>query len=449
MRNCIFLLFFIVAALFSKLNASAQSGIITTVCGIGTGSFGGDGGVATLAEIHYPAGVTIDINGNMYIVDHENHRIRKVTPSGIITSIAGNGIAGYGGDGGPATDASLNYPTGLVLDTIGNIYIADRDNQRIRMINTSGVMTTFAGNGTGGYSGDGGIATAAEIYRPDGIAIDSSGNIYIADSYTNRVRKITAAGIISKHAGNGVSGNSGDGGAATDASFEIVSGVATDRFGNVYLTDGTANVVRKISTSGIIKTIAGTGIGGFSGDGGAATAAQLNQVRGCAVNALGEVFIADRANYCVRKIDTSGIISTVAGVGGNAGDSGDGGSATSAHLNAPNGLTLDMYGNVYISDGDINNRIRKIQYTPEGIHSHLSTPALTLFPNPATNEITIKTSTNAYSSYTITNLIGQQIITGTITASDTKLNIATFQPGVYFTTFNGENGEVVRRFVKM
>ena len=354
----------LLATVYAGHDAIAQNGIISTVAGNGTAGYGGDGGTATAAELHYPCAVALDGTGNMYIGDEDNFRIRKINYLGIISTIAGIGSAGYSGDGGAATNASINYPSGIVLDGAGNIYFSDLVNNRVRKINTSGIITTFAGNGSSGYSGDGGNATAAEINHPDGIAIDNDGNMYIADWYNNVVRKVDTFGIITTIAGNGSPGYSGDGGPATAATFKYVSGVGTDSYGNVYVTDGNANVVRKISGSGIITTVAGNGSASYSGDGSMATAAGLSFVRGVTVDPLGDVFIADRGNYCIRKINASGIISTVAGTGGSSGFSGDGGAATAAHLNAPNALTLDAMGNVYISDGDANNRIRKIQDAP-------------------------------------------------------------------------------------
>ncbi len=394
MKKLLFLLLTVVSA------SALQAQTITTVAGNGTAGFSGDGGAATAAELNYwTSGVTVDVSGNIYISDNSNNRIRFVNTAGIISTIAGNGSTGYSGDGGPATAASLHGPTGIVVDGSGNIYIADRYNNCVRKVDASGIITTLAGNGTSGYSGDGGTATAAKLNQPDGIAIDNAGNIYIADWYNFRVRKVNTSGIITTYAGTGAAGYTGDGGPATAATFNYVNSVATDLSGNVYVTDGSASVVRKIAPSGIITTIAGAGSGGYSGDGGPATAAALNAVRGVIVNAMGEIFIADRSNYCIRKVNTSGIISTIAGTAGSAGYGGDGGPATGAQLNAPNALALDAQGDIYICDGDVNSSIRKVHYIPTYVSDsfkifvdkYCSGPQLTVVPNHYSSSMYVKT----------------------------------------------------------
>jgi uncharacterized protein YjiK len=342
-----------------------STGIISTVAGNGTVGYSGDGGSATSAELDNPHGVALDLNGNIYIADVGNSRVREVTvATGIISTVAGNGTAGYSGDGGEATSAKLDAPEGVALDSTGNIYIADSSNNRVRAVGTESVGTgpdisTVAGDGGGGYSGDGGKATSAEIFGPFGVALDASGNIYIADYYNNRVRRVTTAGIISTVAGNGTGGYSGDGGAATSAELSHPSGVTVDSAGNFYIADQTNNRIRKVTTTGIISTVAGNGTQGYSGDGGAATSAELNQPYGVTVDSAGNIYIADFLNNRVRKVTVStGKISTVAG-DGTGGYSGDGGAATSAELDGPTNVAVDSAGNIYIADSD-NNRIRKV-----------------------------------------------------------------------------------------
>ena len=306
----------------------------------------------------------MDTAGNIYIADENNNRLRKVTAStGIISTVAGDGKEGYSGDGGAATSAELNYPTGVTLDTAGNIYIMDYFNYRVRKVTVStGIISTVAGDGTEGYSGDGGKATSAELGYATGVAVDVAGNIYIADYDNYRIRKVTAStGVISTVAGTGKYGYSGDGEAATSAELGLPYGVAVDTAGNIYIADTGNNRIRKVTAStGKISTLAGDGTAGYSGDGGAATSAELNGPSGVALDAAGNIYIADEQNERIRKLTVStGIISTVAG-DGTAGYSDDGGSATSAELASPIGVAVDKAGNIYISTIGYNWRVRAV-----------------------------------------------------------------------------------------
>ena len=353
-------------------------GNIDTVAGYGTAGYSGDNGLATAADLYFPLSVAIDTAGNIYFADSQ--RIRKVTAStGIITTVAGNGTAGYSGDDGPATSADVSPDGGVAVDTAGNIYFAD--NQRIRKVTVStGYISTVAGNGTQGYSGDGGAATNAEMNWPWGVAVDTAGNIYIADMDNERMRKVTAAtGVISTVAGNGTQGYSGDGGQAASAEINSPSGVALDASGNIYFGNILSNCIRKVTAStGIISTVAGTGTAGFSGDGGLATSAKIYYPYGVAADAGGNIYFADEVNDRVRKVSAStGDISTVAGTG-TTGYSGDGGAATSAQLYWPHGVAVDAAGNVYIADLD-NDRIRAVAQIK-------ATPSISVScsPNPIT-----------------------------------------------------------------
>ena len=363
LRYAAMLFFFVIVArgAFAQI-VLPPAGDINTIAGNGTYGYSGDGGAAISAEIWYPSGVAIDSSGNVYIADQDNYRIRKVTAStGIISTIAGNGTYGYSGDGGAATSAELKVPSGVAVDSSGNVYIADSYNFRIRKVTAStGIISTIAGNGTGGYSGDGGAATSAEV-EPVGVAVDSSGNVYIVDQFNQRIRKVTAStGIISTIAGNGTRGYSGDGGAATSAELNYPSGVGIDSSGNVYIADTQNDRIRKVTAStGIISTLAGNGTAGNSGDGGAATSGELNYPSGVGVDSSGNVYIADSGNERIRKVTTStGIISTIAG-NGTGGYSGDSGAATSAELANPAGVTIDSSGDVYIADAT-NMRVRAV-----------------------------------------------------------------------------------------
>jgi sugar lactone lactonase YvrE len=335
-----------------------SSGIITTVAGTGVSAgYSGDGGQAASAQLNYPYGVTVDSAGNLFIVDTWNNRVRKVSTSGIITTVAGNGSLGYGGDGGPASSAQLNSSYGVAVDSAGNLFIADTYNERIRKVSSSGIITTVAGDGSWGYSGDGGQATSAQLDNPYGVAVDSAGNLFIADTYNHRVRKVSTSGIITTVAGAGSSGYSGDSGQATSAQLYYPSSVTLDSAGNLFIADSNNHRIRKVSSSGIITTVAGTGVAGYSGDGGSAISAQLNYPYGVVMDFTGNLFISDGDNHRIRKV-SSGIITTVAG-NGSSGYSGDSGPATSAQLYYPNGLAVDSAGNLFIAD-ESNNCVRKV-----------------------------------------------------------------------------------------
>ena len=341
-----------------QLDGSNLPPIITTVAGNGTGGYAGDGGAATNARLNNPYGVAVDSLGNIVLADTSNNRIRKVGTNGNIALVAGNGSGGYSGDGGVATSAALYTPRGVAVDSGGNIYIADFNNSRIRQLGTNGIITTVAGNGGQGYSGDGVAATGTELNNPSGVTVDSLGNLFIADTANQRIRKVGVNGIIATVAGNGSASYSGDGGMATNAALSNPSGVAVDSLGNIYFADTFNSRIRKVGTNGIITTEAGNGSQGYSGDGGAATNAALNNPFGVAVDNLGDVFIADSAGQRIRKVGTNGIITTVAG-NGSASYSGDGGVATNAALNNPAGVAVDSLGEVFIADAS-NNRSRKV-----------------------------------------------------------------------------------------
>ena len=353
---------------------------IDTVAGSGPvgglGSYGGDGGPAVSARLSRPNGVAADSAGNIFITDAGNNRIRKIdTVSGTVSTVAGNGDFGYGGDGGPAASARLNTPSGIAVDGAGNIFIADSGNYRIRKVDAdSGIISTVAGNGEaapreedsaeGNSSGDGGPAVAARLGNPVSIAADGAGNLFIADSGNHSIRKVDAdSGVISTVAGNGQYGYGGDDGPAAEAALHSPLSVAFDGAGNLLIADTLNNRIRKVDTdSGVISTVAGNGVGGGGGDGGPATDAQLFQPNGIVADGSGNIFIADAGNNRIRKIDTvSGAVSTVAG-NGVFGYGGDDGPAADAQFNFPLNIAADGAGNLFIADYG-NHRIRRL--TPQ------------------------------------------------------------------------------------
>jgi sugar lactone lactonase YvrE len=349
-----------------QLNGSnLPAGIIRTVAGDGLDGFYGDGGPATNAYLLNPFGVAVDNHGSLFIADTGNYRIRKVDTNGIITTVAGNGdFNEFYGDGWPAIYAALNYPQGVSVDTNGNLFIADTSNQRIRKVGANGIITTVAGNGGVGFSGDDVAATNTGLGFPYNMMVDSEGDLLIADSGNSRIRKVNAKGIITTIAGNGIYTASGDGGPATDSSIRQAGAVAEDSVGNLFVADYASALIRKVDTNGIITLVAGlystwtNGLGVFLGDGGAATNASLFNPTDVAVDGNGNLFITDQNNHRVRKVDANGIIVTIAG-NGTFSSSGDGGPATSAGLCLPCSIALDSKGDLFIADY-YDERIREV-----------------------------------------------------------------------------------------
>ncbi len=353
---------------FTIYNApAAPTALIITAAGTAFTGYSGDGGAALFSALSSPEGLAFDGSGSLYVADYGNNRIRKISSAGIISTYAGNGTSGFSGDGGPATAAQINQPIGLAFDPSGNLYISDRSNQRIRKVTPGGVISTFAGNGTQSFSGDGGAATGAALNNPWGVATDAAGNVYIADGGNNRLRKVLAAdGTINTIAGNAFTGYFGDGGPATAAPLNFPVGIVVEPVtNNVYFSDNTNHRVRKISAAdGTISTVAGAGSCNNTGDGGAAIYGTLCNPRGLALDLAGNLYIADTGNNRVREVDTGGIITTVAGTG-TGGFSGDGGLATASTMNSTNFLAIDGAGSIYITDLN-NSRIRKVLAAPTG-----------------------------------------------------------------------------------
>lgn len=347
--------FYVVSDTQNRVYRVAANGVLTVIAGDSTSGFSGDGGPAVSAQLASPKGVAVDSSGNVFIADAGNNRIRKVTPARVISTIAGDGPLG---DGSPAVSASLNLPVGVAVDGSGNLFIAESNSGRIRTVNSAGIISTVAG---GGFGGDGGPAVSAYL-NPKGLALDRSGNIFIADGYSNSVRKVTASGIISTVAGNGTLGFSGDGGQAVAAQLYGPVGVAVDASGNIFIAEPSNYRVRRVTPAGVINTFAGGGQCANipCGDGGPATSASLDAPFGVAIDDSGALLVAAQWENRVRKVATNGVITSVAG----SSFGGDGGPATSALLKSGSGngecrLAVDGSGNVFIADTD-NHRIRRI-----------------------------------------------------------------------------------------
>jgi len=416
---------------------------IYTYAGTGTQGFSGDGGPAMDAEVSWPAGEAMDADGNLYFADIANSRIRRIdAATGIITTIAGNGQVSYGGDGGPALDAAFSSPQGVSLDAAANIYIADDLNNRVRKIDaTTGIITTLAGTGTAGFSGDGGPASAAELHGPTGVASDAAGNVYISELGNNRIRRVDGVtGIITTVAGNGGSGFAGDGGPATSATLWAPYGVGLDAAGSLYIMDSANNRVRKVDHStAIITTVAGNGAQGFSGDGGPATSASLNSPSGdFAITSAGDIYFEDGGNNRVRRVDgTTGVITTFAG-DGVATYGGDGGPANLAEIDSPNGVVFDSSGNLYIGD-TFNMRIRIVGKLPQyriATTTTLAASATTLDAGQSlTLTATVTAATGLTPTGTVTFLNGTAPLgTGTLDADGIATLTLTPAPGTYSIT---------------
>jgi len=341
----------------------AAGGIITTFAGTGTPGYNGDGVAATAADLYLPMEMATDAAGNVYVADYGNHRVRRVAAAtGVITTVAGTGVAGYSGDGGPATAAQLNNPSGVACDAAGNLFIADYYNHRVRRVDAAtGIITTLAGTGTSGSAGNGGPAAAAELSSPYGVAVDASGNLFVGEQGTYRVRKVDAAtGFITTFAGTGVSAYSGDGSPATAAAMKAPFAIEADAAGNLYIADLYNERVRRVdAATGIITTVAGNGAVGAGPDGVPATESAMNYPIGLALDAAGNLLVSEYDNYRVRSVSAAtGIITTIAGAG-TRGFSGDGGPATAAEFDSLYGLAVDAAGNLFVADMG-NQRIRKV-----------------------------------------------------------------------------------------
>lgn len=450
-----------IALVAGTLSVNAQSGIITTVAGISACGYTGNGGQATAAELDGAYPVIFDAAGNMYISENANNAIRKVNTAGIITTMCGSatGVYGFGGDGGQATAAKLNSPSGITFDAAGNLYIAESVNIR-KITMSTGIIKTIAGSTTmTGYNGEGIPAVSAIFNNVSNLLADGVGNLYLTDA--NIIRKINTAGIIKTIAGDttgltlGFSNNgfSGDGGMATNAKLNSPGGLALNN-GNLYFSDVRNNHIRMINTAGIISTVAGyTTATGYSGDGGQATAAGLNQPSGINFDAAGNLFFADAINERIRKITMStGIITTVAGNGYQSGSyggySGDGGQATSAKISWPLGVTFDATGNMFIDDYN-NCRIRKVTFgSGAGIEQFTSNneQVVNIYPNPNNGRFVIETNTTEKQTMQIYDVNGKLALNQTINGK-TIIDASNFNEGVYNISIINNEGVINKKVV--
>lgn len=334
-------------------------GTIATVAGTGIAGRTGDGGPAVAAEIGHPRGIAVAADGGYAFAEPFNATIRRIAADGTVTSVAGTGVAGYAGDGGPASTAELNLPHGVALTTSGGLLIADTLNQRIRLVSPDGSISTVVGNGSAGFAGDGGPASAAQVDTPRGIAALADGGFLIADTGNQRIRRVFADGTITTVAGSGVRGFSGDGGLATAAGLANPFGVTPVRDGGLLVADTGNDRVRRVAPDGTITTVAGSDTRGFGGDDGPATAAALNQPHAVAVLPDGGFLVADTVNNRVRRVWPDGRITTVAGTG-TPGSSGDGGEAADAELNQPKAVAVMPGGQGFLVGDSANNRVRLV-----------------------------------------------------------------------------------------
>ena len=355
MKHCgAFLLKLFISGTFIAMTAWAQTESgwrIYTIAGTGQPSHGGDGGRAVEAQLDLPVGVAVDNTGNVFISELYSQRIRRVDVTGTITTFAGTGEPSYGGDGGPAVRARLSFPLGVAVDHIGNVYIADTGNDRIRQVDATGTITTFAGTGEEGYDWEG-PAVEAKVARPRGVAVDSSGNLYFTGPFNFGIRHVDDAGNISQVPGSGEPYD----GPEDEQRVSRDRGVAVDGSGNLYIANIHNNYVRRVDATGTVSVVAGTREPGYGGDGGPAAEAQLNYPTGVAVDKAGNLYIADTGNHRIRRVDTFGTITTIAGTG-VPGYSGDGGPAAEAQLASPYAVAVDGSGNLFVADLG-NYRIR-------------------------------------------------------------------------------------------
>ena len=393
--------------------------------------------------------IAFDRTGNLYVAGGDSYKVYKIDTLGGVITIAGLGYRGFSGDGGPATAAAVGAVVGIAIDSGGNVFFSDDENVVRKIDCHSGVITTVAGNGLTGFHGDGVLATATSLYGPGGICFDRFNNLIISDVANERIRKVGSDGVISTIAGHGVFGvQYGDGGPATAASL-IPNGICIDDWGNIYSVQYNEGVIRKIDTFGIITTVAGDSMQRlYNGDGIAATDAHLDPYT-LVCDRYGNLFVSDYYNERIKEITTDGIIHTVAG-NGIVGFSGDGGPADSAEMHGPAGLALDRCDNLYFMDLNAS-RIRKVSFNPDcwplgTTQPIVSNANITLTPNPATQVLTI-TSPQAMRNIVLTDYLGRAVLRVACGGQRQELDVSALPPGLYVARMELADGEVVVRKV--
>ncbi|HTB31164.1 MAG TPA: T9SS type A sorting domain-containing protein [Bacteroidia bacterium] len=449
-----YLLFLPVTIFFGSV-AMAQPGIINTVAGDGLAGFAGDGTSAITAKFDTMQFIAVDDSENIYVADAQNNRIRKVyKTTGIIATIAGTGTPGWTGDYGAAVHAEIYYPVAIALDNASNIYFTDNGNGIVRKITKStGVINTIAGDGNGGNTGDDSLATKATFLSPEGIAVDNAGNVYVGDAGNNRIRVIRSDNNIYAYAGSGAKGYAGDGGPAIAAEMNTPLGITVDNNGNLYIADWLNDVVRKVDNSGNITTFAGiAGNNAATNATGPATAVPISSPTDVKCDVSGNVYISDVGTSIIREVNVSTNIGVA--VAGNtiSGFGGDGGQALAAELQYPLGVAVDNSSNIYIEDL-LNFRVREVNSYIVGIENILASGKFAVYPNPANSNLTIVFPDNYNASNNaleILDVTGRSIVNSPLTIHNSQMSVdvSTLPSGMYFIKIGNGNSSQLEKFIK-
>jgi sugar lactone lactonase YvrE len=443
-------LFFFLVIILSGNTILAQ-GIITTIAGNGITQYIGDGAPATNFSLGGPAGICLDKKGNIYIANLYTARISKLAHDTLSTIVDTSGESGYTGNGGRADTATITNPNSICMDTAGNLYITDLFYHVVRKVSVSGIITTICGAGSSGFSGDGGPGLLATMDRPHGVCTDRVGNLYIADYGNHRIRKMNfRTGTITTVAGTGVNGFSGENGAAASMDLSFPNSICSDAGGNIYFSEYGNNRVRRIdAATGQLNTVAGNGSHAFAGDGDLAINASLNQPNSVFIDNKGYLYIADNGNNVVRVVTPLGIILTVAG-NGIYDYTGDGGLAHNASFKGLTSVCVDNTGNIYIADGDVSvvRKVTPISYANVGV-AQVSSSALNIYPNPSSEgKFTIRlASEQTGAGITVFNNIGRCIYTNVFSGKQAEINLAGKAPGSYYVQVSSSKGIATRKVV--